>query len=204
MNNKIYLNSPVKNQDFIWLAAMSDGTFFPEFSFDNGTPNKFQDIDRSSLIRFGLIGMGLNMYYEVYGGYFNICGRMIEVIYKDKITNTEYYLTGQPFIPYNDIIQFKNAFSDLIPSGENGPLRSNISQYNFGYKQNLKINDVNFNFKAICCVPYGGNVYLNFRLVSDRDFDKGVFIVRKNNLETFEYDAPMQANHAYEMNWVVS
>jgi hypothetical protein len=204
MRDKLYLNSPVQDQDFIWVAAMSNGTFFPEYSFEDGSPNNFQDIDRSSLIRFGLVGMGLNMYYEIYGGHFKICGRMIEVIYKDKTTNIDYYLTGQPMIPYNDIIQFKSAFSDINSLETGGSLKTNISQYNFGFKQNLKINDTNFNFKAICCVPYGGNIYLNIRVVSDRDFEKGVLIIRRNLLETFEFDAPMQANHAYEMNWVVS
>lgn len=201
--NNIFLQSPVSEQDFIWVAAYSDGTFFSEYSYDTKVENSFYDIDRSKLIRFGLVGYGMNMFFEVYGGTFNIAGRMYEVIYKDKKENKDYYLTGHGLIPYNDIIQFKNAYSSFNPSGQTGSLKTTIDQYNFGYKQTLNIDGVQFHYKAICSIPYGKPIYLNIRLVADRDFEDGVIIIRRNGIDKFELDAPMEANVAYETNWSV-
>ncbi|REK76296.1 hypothetical protein [Paenibacillus paeoniae] len=202
--NKIFLSSPVSERDFIWMAAYSDGSFLTEYSFDTKQENSFYEIDKEKIIRFGLIGQGMNMYYEVLGGVFKIVGRMVEVIYKDKNTNKEYFLTGNPLTMYNDLIQYKNASIDFDPLEREGTGESFITQYNFGYKTSLDIDGVKFHFKAICCVPYGGNVYLNIRVVADKDFDNGSLVVRKNNSELFEYDAPIIATQAYEFNWEVS
>jgi hypothetical protein len=201
--NNIFLQSPVSEQDFIWVAAYSDGTFFSEYSYDTKVENSFYDIDRSKLIRFGLVGYGMNMFFEVYGGTFNIAGRMYEIIYKDKKENKDYHLTGHGFIPYNDIIQFKNAHSNFNPREGIGSLKSTIDQFNFGYKQTLNLDNVQFHYKAVCSIPYGNPIYLNIRLVAARDFEDGVIIIKRNGTNVFEIDAPMKANVAYETNWSV-
>jgi len=198
MNNQ-FLTSPVNSNDFIWMAAYSDGTFLSEFNYDSQTENSFYSIDKSRLIRFGMVGYGLNMYFEVFGGVFKIAGRLVEVLYKTD--DAEYPLTGRQLM-YNDIIQFKNAEMSLDNTGRTNGY-SQITQYNFGYKQNLTVNDVNFNFKAICSIPYGKPVFMNLRLVSDKDLN-GRLVIRKDYTKLFEFDAPMEANNAYELNWEVN
>jgi hypothetical protein len=199
MRNQL-LESPVKTQDFIWVASYYDNTFLSEFNFDDQKENSFYDIDRNKLIRFGLVGYGMNLYFEVLGGVFKIAGRMIEVVY--KVNDKNYYLTGQPLIMYNDIIQYKQAETTM--NMLTGKTSNNvITQYNFGYKQNLNIDGINFNFKAICSVPYGKPVYMNFRLVADQDLN-GILCIKKNGTYVAEISAPLQANVGGEVNWQVS
>jgi hypothetical protein len=201
MSNAVFMESPSEDQKMIWMAAYNNNTFLSEYSYDTKAKNDFNSIDKDNLIRFGLIGYSMNMYFEVRGGAFKIVGRMYEVIYKDKDTNVEYYLTGHPMTMYSDIIQYKTADSTFDAlTGET--TNSGILQYNFGYKQTLDIDDVQFNYKAICSLPTTGKpIFLNIRLVSDRAFNNGSIIIRKNSEEIFEFYAPMEANVAYEMNW---
>jgi len=199
MRNQL-LESPVNFQDFIWIATYFDNTFLSEYNFDDKRENSFYDIDRNRLLRFGLVGYGMNLYFEVLGGIFKIAGQMIEVVYKlnDKI----YYLTGQPLIMYNDIITYKDAESILdVRNGQT--MRNMITQYNFGYKQNLHIDGVNFNFKAICSIPYGKPVFLNLRLVADQNLN-GYLCIKKNGVYVAEIYAPLEANVGGEVNWQVS
>ncbi|MCM3274317.1 hypothetical protein [Paenibacillus elgii] len=192
-----FLDSPVKTQDFIWIAAYMDGTFLSEFSYDSQNENSFYAIKKDQLIRFGLVGYGMNLYYEVLGGTFKLAGQMVEVIYKTN--EKEYYLTGQQKM-YNDIIQYKDAEATINALVSSGTSNSVITQYNFGYKQNLQIDDVNFNFKAICHIPYGKPIYLSLKISADKDLN-GRLCVRKNGLITEEFDAPLQANVAGILNW---
>lgn len=199
MNNQL-LSSPVNSNKFIWMASYSDGTFLSEFNFDSQTENNFYSIDKDSLIRFGLVGYGLNLYYEVFGGVFKIAGRVIEVYYQTN--DKKYPLTGHQLM-YNDVIQYKNADAYFDVLGQNNDIPPQISQYNFGYKQNLNVNEVNFNYKAICSLPYGKPAFMTIRLVSDKDLD-GKLVIRKDYNKLFEFDAPMEANVGYELNWEVN
>ncbi|MBU7316164.1 hypothetical protein [Paenibacillus oleatilyticus] len=192
-----FLDSPVKTQDFIWLAAYMDGTFLSEFSYDSQKENSFYAIEKDRLIRFGLIGYGMNFYYEVLGGTFKLAGQMVEVIYKTD--EKEYYLTGQQMM-YQDLIQYKDAEATLNLFEGAGATNSKITQYNFGYKQNLKIDDANFNFKAICHIPYGKPIYLSLRISADSNLN-GRLCIRKNGLTIEEFDAPLKANVAGQLNW---
>ncbi|ALS22326.1 hypothetical protein [Paenibacillus naphthalenovorans] len=202
--NNLFLDSPVATNRFIWIATYADNTFLSEFSYDSKTENSFYSIDKSKLIRFGMVGYGMNMYYEVLGGIFKIAGQMIEVIYKDKTNNKEYYLTGQPMTMYNDIIQYKNAESNFDILGGDYSVTPSITQYNFGYKKTLNIDGVTFNFRAICSIPYGKPVFLNLRLVSSQEFSNGCLLIKKNGIVVSEYDANAEENVAYELNWQVT
>lgn len=194
-----FTQSPVETQDFIWIADYSNGIFLSEFNLDSKKENSFYDIDKINLIRFGLIGCNMNLYYEVLGGVFKIAGQMLEFVY--IIDGKEYYLTGQQQM-YNDIIQFKNAESNFDPSGINGSIGSTITQYNFGYKQSLNIHNINFNFKAICAVPYGKHAYMNLRLVADQDLN-GVLCIKRNGVIVAQIEAPLESNIGGELNWIV-
>lgn len=203
LTNQTLLKCPVSEQDFMWLATYNNDTFLSEYSLDNQQQNSFYDINKEKLIRFGLVGMGMQMYFEVYGGAFNIAGHRIEIIYRDKETGKEHYLTDQPLVVYNSIIQYKNAEMDFNPAHNSGTSESTITQFNFGYQQLLNIDDVNFNFKVICGVPYGKNIYLNIRLVSDKNMD-GEIIIKKDGNQQFVLDAPLTEKLGGEVNWEVT
>lgn len=191
--------SPVK-QDFIWLGEYSDGTHLSEFDLQTGEENSFYSIQRDKLIRFGLIGHGLRMYYEVFGGVFKLAGTMYEVIYQtDK---DEYYLTGQPQA-YRDIICYKDA-ETLVDLTANyaKQLPSQITQYNFGYKEQLTIKGVKFNFKAVCKIPFGQPAMLYFRVVANKKLN-GRLVIKRNGFKLDEIGAPLKPNVGGEIHWVV-
>lgn len=202
MKNSMLL-SPINDQDFIWIASYMDGTSLSEFSSDSKIENSFYNINKEKLIRFGLIGHGMNLYFEVYGGEFKLAGRLIEFSYKDKKTNIEYPLTGHVMNPYNDIKQFKNASSSMNKLS-NKNAAAQIDQYNFGYCKSLHVKNVYFNIKAICSIPYGNNVYITLDISSDQEFEDGLIISKTNGVQIDEIDAPMKANKTYQIKWIVT
>jgi len=204
MDNKLLLHSPVTDQDFIWIASYMDGTYLSEISYDTKITNPFDSVNRNSLIRFGLVGQGMNLYFEVYGGEYKLAGRVVEILYKDKKTNKEYNLTGHGLLPYNNIHQHKNgetSFNSLDNSGYGSGV---ITQYNFGYTKNLLIDDVNFTLKTTCCIPYGRLIYINIELTADRDFEDGLIVFRKNGIENIELDAPLESGQTCSGDWTVT
>lgn len=204
-NNMREAVSPRSGQDFIWLAEYLDGTNLSEFNLDgNNEENSFYDIDKNKLLRFGFLGNGVYLFYEI-DGVFKLAGQTIEVIYKDKATNIEYYLTGRQEM-YNDIICYKDAEStvNISSSGQNMTnIGTTISQYNFGYKFSFNINEVNFNFQAVCKIPFGQPVFIEFWLVADTTID-GVFIIKKRGEIVAEIDAPLEQGVGGLLNWMVT
>lgn len=204
MNNKLLLYSPVADQDFIWLASYMDGTYLSEYNFDSKLRNNYDTINKSHLIRFGLIGQGMDLYFEIYGGEYKIAGRLIELSYFDRRSNKEYKLTGYGLLPYNHIHQYKNAESSFNSGNNSGYGNGTITQYNFGYTKNLTVNGVNFTLKTTCCIPYGKNFYLNIELTADQDFEHGMILIRKNGTQLFELDAPLEKNIACAGQWTIT
>lgn len=196
--------SPV-SQDFIWLGEYVDGTHLAEFDFTTKEENSFYAIQKDKLIRFGLIGHGMKLFFEA-DGIFKLCGRMVEVIY--STSEKDYYLTGNIQANYRDIITYKDAVSSGLANfnpyavGESGVLSTTITQYTFGYKTVLDFGDVKFNFKALCKIPFDSPVYMNFRLVADKELN-GKLLVRVNGLVADEFLAPLKPNVGGELNWLV-
>lgn len=189
------------DQDYIWVAEYADGTKFFEFDPNTKQKNDFYAIRRDSLIRFGLIGHDMKLYFEVFGGFWKINGQLLEIIYRTN--EKDYYFTGQPMM-YNDIITFKEAESylNLNAFEEGGRGLSRITQYNVGYKTSMKIDDIKFNFKSILSIPFNRPVYMNIRLVSSKKLD-GELVIRKNGMEVERVKAPLKRGVGGEFNWVV-
>lgn len=198
MMNEIPKVSPVE-QDFIWVSEYMDGSYLSEFDFHTKTENNYYDIQRQKLLRYSLVGHNMKLSYEIFGGYFNLAGKMIEVVY--KVGDKEYWITGQQKM-YNDLISYKDAEAAINLMGSNGGVTSTITQFNFGYKTELEIDDVKFNFKAICKLPFNQPIYLNFWLVADQDLD-GVFQIRRNGRVVEEIKAPLTADVGGEINWII-
>lgn len=194
----IYPHSPV-DQDFVWLAEYHNEDHLCEYDLDTKVENPFQEIEKNELVRFGLIGHGNKLFYEVMGGVFKLNGAMYEVYYKEG--DREFYLTGQNQ-KYNDIIQYKDAEIFFNPYNPNSEQLQRITNFNFGYKTELAVFDANLNFKAIYSVPLDGSPFINFWLVSSREMS-GKFVIKKNGIVVDEIPAPMEPNKGYELNWLV-
>jgi hypothetical protein len=188
--------SPV-NQDFIWLGEYLDGTHLAEFNLQTGKENYFHDLQKSKLLRFGLIGHGMKL-IAYRDGVFSIAGVCIEVGY--RIDGKYYPLTGYTRQNYTDVITFKDAESMFVQGG--GVTRPHINMFSFGYKANITTNGINFHFKPIVKVPYNKPIYMNFWLVADQDLD-GEFVVKRNNKEVYSVHAPLRKGIGGETDWVV-
>lgn len=183
--------------DFIWAADLVDGTTIKEITKE-GKRRPFRDIPKNKLVTFGLIGQGMKFYYDASNGIFNLDGRIIEMSYIEG--NKEYPLTGYPCY-YNDPISFKQSYTDINPF-TGAAVGGGILQYTFGYKTQLKFNDVNINFKPIVHLPMGGKVFIKIRLVADRDMSGNLRVYRNGKLMD-DIPMPLQKMVGAVVEWVV-
>lgn len=194
--------SPVNHQDFIWVADYYDGTHFAEYDFDTKetNPYRFYQIDKDKLIRFGLIGHGSKMFFEVANGIFNVNGHQFRISY--IVNDKEYNLNGRTLI-YNDIITYKNAVSDAIPllKGE-GAFVNRIVQYNFGYKKKLVLDGIEFNFQAVMSIPFQSSAFMTIKLTANQDLD-GKVVIRRGSQIVDEFYAPLKAGRRGNINWTM-
>lgn len=184
-------------QDFIWVADLIDGTTMKEIE-DNGTVRLFKEIPKEKVVCFGLVGLGMQFYFDAFCGIFNLAGRRVEISYVEN--GKEYYLTGQPK-HYNDIISYKQACADIDPIG-GGVYNQQILQYCAGYKTQLHMGDVKFYFKPIFYIPMNGTVYMKIWLVSNKKMDGYLKIVRNGQLVE-QIPFPMVAGVGKETTWKV-
>lgn len=189
--------APTK-QPFAWVAEYINGTYLSEFDYETKKENSFYDIDRNSLLRFGLVGDGVSVYFEVLGGIFKIAGQMITAKY--IVGDTVYPLIGRP-IMYNDIITYKDA-EFLFDPRVKGSGSTAITQFNVGYKTKLDFNDVKFSFQAVCQIPLQQRARIEFKLASNRDLD-GKLVIYRNNREVGVIDAPLKKEVGGSINWEI-
>jgi hypothetical protein len=182
----------------MWVAEYFDGNHLTEFN-RNGAESSFYAINKKQLMRYGLVGCGHKMFFDTATGIFNISGRTLELEYIDQ-NNVKYDLTGANVI-YNDILQFKEAESTFNPAASNGGImKTTVQQFNFGYKQKLNLNGVNFNLKVICKVPYNRPVYLEITLTSDMSLN-GRLVIKRNNKIIDAISAPLTEGMKGTLNW---
>ncbi|WP_431785769.1 hypothetical protein [Paenibacillus lactis] len=197
MIHNIHPCSPVE-QEFIWVAEHEDTTI-TEYDFLTKEENQIKQVDRNSLLRFGLIGRGNRYYYEVFGGTFKIAGRMYDF---SLISNDiETPLTGRQQ-HYNDFITYKNAEMYINPHTLETVVDPTITDYVFGYKTNFDSEDLKIQFKVQCLISYDNPMYFNIRLVPSKKF-KGNLLIKKNGetIETIPTD--IKKNKASELNWII-
>jgi hypothetical protein len=193
---------PIRDQDFIWVADYMDGTYFAEYDFETKEtdPYRFYRIDKNKLIRFGLIGHGSKMFFEVANGIFNVNGHQFRISY--IVNGKEYNLNGRALI-YNDIITYKDAVSEAIPmlKGE-GAFVDRVVQYNFGYKKKLVLDGIEFNFQAIMSIPFRSSAFMSIKITSNKDLD-GKLVIRRGGLIVDEFHAPLKAGRSGIINWTM-
>lgn len=189
--------STTRGQDFIWAAEYFDESNLLEFENDS-IENSFYAINKQQLSKFGLIGCGHKMFFDVLTGVFNVSGKIIELEYINE-NNVVYKLTNNGNI-YNDIIQFKDAEANFNPADKYGSLDSSITKFNFGYKQKLIINDLILSLKVICRVPYDSPVYLEISLTSNEEMN-GKLIIKRDGKIIDTINAPIKDGIKGTLNW---
>lgn len=200
MRGKVH--SPVA-QDFIWVAEYPDGTYLSEFDFETKQENSFYEIKRNQVFRFGLIGHGVNIYFER-DGVLHVAGRRLFISYlhdgKEVPLNGSFKFN----VKDNDLITYKDAHAAGLVSGyeTRGGMSSTIIQYNIGYKVNLQHDRIHFHFKPIVKIPLNQPMMLSMWLVADKKLD-GQLIIRSNGQTVFKAQAPLEPNIGGELNWII-
>lgn len=203
MFSEINPESPNKKQHFMWVAEYFGDKFLSEFDVNTKKENNFKDIEKDKLVRFGLVGNSKKMWFECNGGTFNIVGRKIDVIF--QANGKDYPLTGNGNNFLNDVITYKQATIDASlgrSSGTSGKFTSKIIGYFFGYKTQMKINDLNFTFKPIVSLPLSKPAYMQINLMVDEDID-GKLIFIRNREVVDEFDKSFVKGKSEQINWLI-
>lgn len=197
--NRQYSRSPIQ-QSYIWVAEYYDNTYLAEFDLETKKSNGFSNIDKQKLIKFGLIGEGSQIFFDVANGIFNINGNRVAISYVTDIQ--EYPLTGRTFL-YNDIITYKNAIAEadfsvrgLIPSNQQ------ITGYSLGYKKKMDLSGVSINFYNIIHLPFKQPPYFEIKISSNKDLE-GKLVIRVNGMDVDTIEAPLIKNGAGIINWEI-
>lgn len=200
--NRQYNRSPISNQSYIWVAEYYDNTYLPEFDMKTKEYNNFSHIDRDKLVKFGLIGEGSQIFFDVANGIFNINGNRIMISYKTD--SQEYPLTGRTFL-YNDIITYKNAIAEArFSPGDMSlvPTNQQLVEFSLGYKKKMELDDVNINFYNIIHLPFNECPYFELKISSNKDLE-GKLIIRVNGLVVNTIEAPLIKDRAGLINWEI-
>lgn len=192
--------SPV-SQDFVWLAQYVDNTHLCEFDFATKESNKFYAVNRRKLDKFGLVGQGMKLYFDIATGTFNLNGNQIMFAYKDK--DKTYNLTGYGNGVYNDIITYKDAYTDANLINPRDKFISHIHQYNFGFKKKLVFDDVEFALQVVCCIPYNSHAYMQIKIVANKDLEGELFIKKIGRVGE-SIKAPLKCEYAGILEWIIN
>ncbi|MFJ7918083.1 MULTISPECIES: hypothetical protein [unclassified Lysinibacillus] len=123
--------------------------------------------------------------------------RRIEVEYIDKNGKT-YHLTTN--FENKDLITYKEAYADY--SNVQGVQRSNIKSINFGYKTIYKKDDVQLFFQPVVSLPFSDSAFIEVKLTSNKDMN-GYLVFKSRGIEVERFYAPLEANRAGQINWVI-
>ncbi|MFJ3387489.1 hypothetical protein [Lysinibacillus sp. NPDC086135] len=182
---------------FNWNADYVNGKNYAEYDLLTHEKNDFYLIQRNQVIRFGLFGQGMKFFFEMSDGSFNLMRRRIEVEYIDEDGKT-YHLTTN--FENKDLITYKEAYADY--SNVQGVQRSNIKSINFGYKTVYKKDDVQLFFQPVVSLPFSDSAFIEVKLTSNKDMN-GYLVFKSRGIEVERFYAPLEANRAGQINWVI-
>ena len=131
---KVHPYSFSREMDYMFVGEYLNGTFLFEYNPEKKFYSSIKELNKQNLIRFGLIGHGLRTYFNTLTGIFTFDKNKIEILYKTK--EKEYKLMDNN-VCYNDIIYFKNAYSEIRYGGMSN---TNFCGYNYGYKTSISFN----------------------------------------------------------------
>jgi len=188
----------------MWVSDYYDNTGLSEFYLDpiDNTikKNNIESINKSILNKFGLVGHGLKMYYDVLGGTFFIRDKQLSFRIVDDTTGITYSISGSSKFYYNDLIIYKQGMSLTNSNLSNST--NIISGYYFGFKGKPQFDsEISFNYKNIFCLELNKPVYFDITLSSSREF-YGKLELLVNNKVTHSYEVVFEkANTSYNIKF---
>lgn len=183
---------------FNWNADYANGKNYAEYDLLTHKKNDFYLIQKNQVIRFGLFGQGMKLFFEMADGSFNLNGRRIEIEYVDEKAEV-YHLTAN--FNDKDLITYKEAYADY--SNVQGIQQSNIKSINFGYKTTYEKEGVQLFFQPIVSLPLENeSPFIEVKLTSNTSMD-GYLVFKTRGAEIERFNAPLEANRAGQMNWVI-
>lgn len=160
--------SPIIKEPFIWVAEYNDGTSISEIDFKDVSgfglrKHTFNEIDKSKLKYFGIIGYGHKFYYNIIDGIFNVYNTNIKVLYHDNDNNIDYILNDNKYYPYNDIISYRTMYEELKMN--TGAIDKGVYEYGLGYKS--KLDGIHLETILHLTMNDDKPAFLTFKLTSD-------------------------------------
>lgn len=197
--SKVYPYAFSNELDFMFVAEYLNGTLLFEYNPEEKYYISIKEVEnRSNILHFGLVGHGVRTYYEIPTGIFYFDKNKIEILYKTK--DKEYSLTNQLQL-YNDIIYFKDAYSEFNMLTHRGGC--NFYGYNYGYKTKINFSDgTEFYFKPIINIPLKQPVNFKIWLVCNKNLD-GEIIIKINDIKSHKIHAPLDKNIGGELTWIL-
>lgn len=182
-----------------WNAEYFNGENLSEYNLETKEKNDFYTIekqkDQSPVARFGLFGQGNSMFFETTDGSFNINGKRVEINYIESNGNVLNLTTN---FNKKDLITYKEAYTEY--NNKQGVQKSNLSSINFGYKTTYEKEDIQIYFQAIVCAPINENFYIEVKMTANKKLD-GELIFKSRDKVIDSYYAPLEENHAGQINW---
>jgi len=195
------LESPIKNQMFIWKAVYESGDFLTEFE-NNKKENNFDDINKDILTRFGLIGCTLDFSYSIDTGVFDLLNN--KYAFKIEYDDTSIDLTGAKDHKYNDIITYKKFLCDISIGGKKQAHYHPIPEFYFGYKTIIKNEDITIYYQNLFAIIIGKTIKFCLKLTPSRDVTNGklVFISQQDGITKFPLNLTKNesSNLEYQMS----
>lgn len=182
---------------FNWNADYADGKNYAEYDLFTHKKNDFYLIQKNQVIRFGLFGQGMKFYFEMSDGSFNLNGRRIEISYEEE--NGEIYHLTTNF-ENKDLITYKEAYADY--NNVQGVQQSNLKSINFGYKTVYKKDGVQLFFQPVVSLPFNESAFIEVKITSNKSMD-GHLVFKSRGVEVERFKAPLEANRAGQMDWII-
>ncbi|MBG9757524.1 hypothetical protein ACNA06_01100 [Lysinibacillus sp. RSDA_15] len=183
---------------FNWNADYANGKNYAEYDPLTHKKNDFYLIQKNQVIRFGLFGQGMKLFFEMSDGSFNLNGRRIEIEYIDE--HSESYNLTTNFAD-KDLITYKEAYADY--NNVQGIQQSKIKSINFGYKTIFKKDGVQFFLQPIVSLPLEDeNPFIEVKLTSNKTMN-GHLVFKSRGVEIERFPAPLEVNKAGQLNWTI-
>ncbi|MGE8033858.1 hypothetical protein [Lysinibacillus sp. NPDC093692] len=181
-----------------WNADYANGKNYAEYDLLTHKKNDFYLIQKNQVIRFGLFGQGMKLFFEMSDGSFNINGRRIEIEYIDDEDERTYHLTTN--FENKDLITYKEAFTDF--NNVQGIQKSNLKSINFGYKTTYTKEETQLFFQPVVSLPFEDSPFIEVKITSNKSMN-GHLIFKSRGIEIERFYAPLEAYSAGQINWVI-
>lgn len=182
---------------FNWNADYANGKNYAEYDLLTHKKNDFYLIQKNQVVRFGLFGQGMRLFFEMSDGSFNLNGKRVEIEYHAENEDIFHLTTN---FASKDLITYKEAYADY--NNVQGTQQSNLKSINFGYKTTYQKEDIQLFFQPIIALPFNESAFIEVKLTSNKDLN-GYLVFKSRGLEVERFYAPLEANKAGQLNWTI-